>query len=145
MNMKIGIARTDEEIAACFPVMSELRPHLSADSFVSLVRHLGNLTGFELAYLSENGEIKSVAGYRVSEWLAGGKYLEIEDLVSTASARSRGYGSALFDWLMSLAAREGCRHVRLVSNVRREDAHRFYQRKGMSLEAYYFSINTSAA
>jgi hypothetical protein len=31
--------------------------------------------------------------------------------------------------------------VRLVSRVSRLDAHRFYLRKGMSLEAHYFSMN----
>lgn len=143
--MKVCIAETDEEVAACYPIMSELRPHLSRDSFVPLVRRLGKATGLRLAYLSEGAEIRAVAGYRISEWLAGGKYLEIEDLVSKASDRSKGYGGALFDWLMSLAALDCCRQVRLVSNVRRTDAHRFYLRKGMSMEAYYFSINVNTA
>ena len=142
--MKIVIARTDEEIASCYPVMSELRPHLVANSFVPLVRRLGSATGLRLVYLSENGEVKSVAGYRISEWLAGGKYLEIEDLVSVSSERSKGYGGELFDWLVKQAARQGCSQLRLVSNVRREDAHRFYLRKGMSLEAHYFSLNVGA-
>jgi GNAT superfamily N-acetyltransferase len=143
--MKVCIAETDEEIAACYPIMSELRSHLSQDSFVPLVRRLGKTTGLGLAYLSEGAEIRAVAGYRISEWLAGGKYLEIEDLVSKASDRSKGYGGALFDWLISLAAQHRCRQVRLVSNVRRTDAHRFYLRKGMSKEAHYFSINVDTA
>jgi GNAT superfamily N-acetyltransferase len=143
--MKVSIAETDEEIAACYPVVSELRPHLSQDSFVPLVRRLGKTTGLRLAYLSEDAEIRAVAGYRISEWLAAGKYLEIEDLVSRASDRSKGYGGALFDWLISLAAQHRCRQVRLVSNVRRKDAHRFYLRKGMSLEAHYFSIDVHTA
>jgi hypothetical protein len=33
----------------------------------------------------------------------------------------------------------------LVSNVRRADAHRFYLRKGMTKEAYYFSIDVNQA
>ena len=143
--MKVFIAETDEEIAACYPIMSELRPHLSQDSFVPLVRRLGKTTGLKLAYLSEGREVRAVAGYRISEWLAGGKYLEIEDLVSKASDRSKGYGGALFDWLISLAAQDHCRQVRLVSNVRRTDAHRFYLRKGMSMEAHYFSITVDTA
>jgi hypothetical protein len=44
---------------------------------------------------------------------------------------------------MNLAAESGCRQVRLVSNIRRVDAHRFYERKGMSKEAYYFSIDVA--
>jgi hypothetical protein len=96
--MKVSIATTDEEIASCFPVMAELRPHLSEEGFVALVRRLADLTGLKLAFLRDDGEIKSVAGYRISEWLAGGKYLEIEDLVSRAAERSGGHGGALFDW-----------------------------------------------
>jgi hypothetical protein len=37
--------------------------------------------------------------------------------------------------------RVGCRQVRLVSGVKRADAHRFYLRKGMIIEAHYFSID----
>lgn len=141
--MELSIALTDADIAECYRVMSELRPHISAEEFVPLVRHLQALSGFNLAFLRANGEIKSVAGYRISEWLAGGKYLEIEDLVSKASDRSKGYGGELFDWLKNLAAQSGCRQMRLVSNVRRLDAHRFYVRKGMTLDAHFFCINVN--
>lgn len=131
-----------EEIAACFPVLSELRPQLEADSFVATIRHLMNTTNFSLAFLDDDG-IKAVAGYRVSEWLHAGKYLEIEDLVATGTARSKGYGGMLFDWLLAEAARQGCRQLRLVSGVKRIDAHRFYLRKGMVFEAHYFSMNVA--
>jgi GNAT superfamily N-acetyltransferase len=92
-----------------------------------------------LAYLTDGG-IKAVAGFRISEWLAGGKYLEIEDLVAKSNERSKGYGGELFDWLVKHAKENNCRQVRLVSRVSRLDAHRFYVRKGMNLEAHYFSI-----
>jgi GNAT superfamily N-acetyltransferase len=73
--------------------------------------------------------------------LAGGKYLEIEDLVANSKQRSKGYGGELFDWLVQHAKENNCLQLRLVSRVSRPDAHRFYLRKGMSLEAYYFSMN----
>ena len=109
-------------------------------SSLPFVKRLAANHGFRLAFLDDGG-IKAVAGYRVAEWLAGGRYLEIEDLVTAADARSKGYGGELFDWILAEAARQGCRQVRLVSNVRRVDAHRFYVRKGMTHEAHYFSIN----
>ena len=143
MTRHIAEARTDAELAACFPVLAELRPHLAADTFLALVRRLGAETGLELAAVRAgglDGPVVAVAGYRVSEWLAGGRYLEIEDLVTHAADRSAGHGGALFDWLADLAAGRGCAHLRLVSNVRRVDAHRFYQRKGMTLDAHYFSM-----
>ncbi len=137
---RIADAVTDTEIAACFPVMSQLRPKIAEHEFVPLVKHLAATTGLRIACLDEEG-IKAVAGYRASEWLAGGRYLEIEDLVTAEGSRSNGHGGALFDWLVAEAARLECRQVRLVSHVKRTDAHRFYLRKGMSIEAHYFSMN----
>jgi GNAT superfamily N-acetyltransferase len=139
-SFDIKIASTAEDIAACFPVLSELRPQLAADTFVATIQHLIATTQFALAYLVDGG-IKAVAGYRISEWLHAGKYLEIEDLVASSAARSKGYGGALFDWLVNEAASRGCRQVRLLSGVKRIDAHRFYLRKGMIIEAHYFSMN----
>lgn len=136
----IHVAMTDTQIASCFPVMSELRPHLKADTFVATIRHLMETTNFSLAYLDDAG-VKAVAGYRISEWLHAGKYLEIEDLVAASGARSKGFGGALFDWLIARASKAGCRQLRLLSGVKRTDAHRFYLRKGMVIEAHYFSLN----
>jgi GNAT superfamily N-acetyltransferase len=120
--------------------MAELRPHIQSDEFLPVVKRLTEIARFQLAYLVDD-EIKAVAGFRISEWLAGGKYLEIEDLVSKGSERSKGYGGELFDWLVEHAKENGCQQVRLVSRVTRLAAHRFYLRKGMNLEAHYFSMN----
>jgi GNAT superfamily N-acetyltransferase len=140
MNSKITVARSEQEILDCYPVMAELRPHVRPDEFLPVVKRLTELAGFQLAYLTD-GEIKAVAGFRISEWLAGGKYLEIEDLVAKGGERSKGYGGELFDWLVAHARENNCLQVRLVSRASRLDAHRFYLRKGMNLEAHYFSLS----
>ena len=140
MNNKINLAESDQEILDCFPVMAELRPHLRRDEFVETVRRLAEVADFKLVYLSAGNVIKAVAGFRISEWLAAGKYLEIDDLVATGSERSKGHGGELFDWLVKYARHNDCDQVRLVSRVTRLDAHRFYLRKQMTLEAYYFSL-----
>lgn len=120
--------------------MSELRPHLSLDGFTSLVERMHKNHGYELVYLNDNG-IKAVAGIRMAEWLYTGKYLEIEDLITTAAERSKGYGAILFDWITDYAREQECIQLRLVSGVQRVDAHRFYLNKGMKFEAKYFSMN----
>jgi GNAT superfamily N-acetyltransferase len=139
----IAIAGTDSEIESCYAVMAELRPHIGRDEFLPLVRNLSEKTGFRLVYLTDEGEVKAVGGFRIAEWLAGGKYLEIEDLVAASGARSKGYGGALFDWLVAESSKAGCRQLRLLSGVKRTDAHRFYLRKGMNQEAHYFSIDVA--
>ncbi len=137
---QINIADTDARIAACYPVLSQLRPHLAERDFVARIRELERTTGFRLACLDDGG-IRAVAGLRIADWLHAGKYLEIEDLVTADGERSRGHGGRLFDWLVAEARRQSCRQVRLLSGVKRADAHRFYQRKGMKIEAYYFSLD----
>lgn len=137
---EIKIARSDKELHACYPVMAELRPHLDLDGFLAQVKRQMAAANFRIVYLRD-GSIKAVAGIRIGEWLAeGGEYLEIEDLVSRAGERSKGYGGELFDWIVSLAKLEGCSRVRLVSHVTRVGAHRFYLNKGMAIEAHYFSM-----
>jgi GNAT superfamily N-acetyltransferase len=139
MSIRIKVAESDREILDCYPVMAELREHLKREEFVATVKRLSEIAGYKLAYLVD-GEIKAVAGFRISEWLAAGKYLEIDDLVATGSERSKGYGGELFDWLVEYAKRNNCDQVRLLSRVTRLDAHRFYLKKQMKLEAYYFSL-----
>jgi GNAT superfamily N-acetyltransferase len=141
--MPIALVTTAAQIRACHPVLVELRPHLGVDELVAQVERQASAHGFQLAALwGADGEVKAVAGFRIAEWLSGGRYLEIEDLA--AGERSRGYGGALFDWIVALARREQCRQVRLVSHVRRFAAHRFYLGKRMILEAHYFSLALEA-
>jgi ribosomal protein S18 acetylase RimI-like enzyme len=138
MDSKITFAESGQEILDCYTVMAELRPHIGRDEFVSTVRRLSEVAGYRLIYLTD-GEVKAVAGFRISEWLVGGRYLEIEDLVAASSARSKGYGGELFDWLVKHAEENDCHQIRLVSRVTRFDAHRFYLNKRMIIEAHYFS------
>lgn len=136
---KIKIAESDEEIQACYAVMAELRPHIDSGEFLERVKRQQANAGYRMVYLDEKG-VKSVGGFRVNEWLAGGKYLEIEDLVSKSDERSKNYGGELFDWIVDFAGKEKCDQVKLVSSVVRFGAHRFYLNKRMIIEAHYFSM-----
>lgn len=142
VTAEIRTARSSDEIALCYTILAELRPHLRETDFVETIKRLSESTGFKLAYLID-GNAKAVAGYRVSEWLHSGKYLEIEDFITSSADRSKGYGRQLFGWLVTQAGLEGCCQLRLVSGVKRTDAHRFYERQGMVHEAQYFSLNLS--
>jgi GNAT superfamily N-acetyltransferase len=133
------LAESDDEILECYAVMADLRPHISREEFLPRVKRQSEINGFRLAYLTD-GEVKAVAGFRISEWLGGGKYMEIEDLVAKTDERSKGFGGELFDWLVEYAKRENCDQIKLVSHVKRFGAHKFYLKKGMIIEAHYFSM-----
>jgi len=136
--MTINVAQSDAEIESCFDVMSLLRPHLHRDDFVRLVRSM-EPQGYRLAYLTADDTVQAVAGYRIIDMLRTGRMLEVDDLVSAESARSKGYGSALLNWCYELARTSGCSVVELDSAVHRADAHRFYFRERMHILGFHFS------
>jgi len=136
----IKIAENDEEIANCYAVMSELRPHLTREEFLAQVKRQIADSGYQLIYLSDEGEVKAVAGIRVAEWLARGMSMDLEDLVATESDRSKGYGGRLFDWLLDYGRQRACTEIRLVSHVTRFRAHQFYLKKKMILDGHFFSM-----
>ena len=137
--MRIALAVEDEEIRGCYAVMSELRPHVAAEDFLPRVRRQMEGAGYKLAYLSDGG-VRAVAGFRVSECLAWGKFVYVDDLVSKDGERSKGYGGRLFDWLVEYARGEGCDQFHLDSGVHRFGAHRFYLNRRMFIEAHHFSL-----
>jgi GNAT superfamily N-acetyltransferase len=139
--MPIHIAQTDADIRRCFPVMVQLRPHLTEDVFLAQVRRQHDNYGYSLAFVEDDGEVRAVAGYRISECLFGGRFLYVDDLVTDVSCRSQGYGDALFDWLTAQARDEGCASLELESGTHRHDAHRFYFRKRMRISSYHFLVD----
>ena len=132
------VAKTDDEIARCFAVMAELRPHLDAGSFVDTVTSMQD-EGYRLAFIEDVGEVVAVAGYRIHTTLFMGKNLYVDDLVTTGNARSKGYGKAMLDWLRSVAEDADCEYLHLDSGTQRHRAHRFYLRQGMDIASFHFS------
>lgn len=142
MSENVFLARSDDEIRSCYPVMAELRPHVQPDEFLTRVKRQQEIAGYELAYLKDeaDGEVKSVGGFRISESLAWGKFMYVDDLVSLSDERSKGYGGAMFDWLVEYAKQNDCNQFHLDSNVQRFRAHRFYLIKRMTIDCHHFGL-----
>lgn len=132
-------ATTDSEIARCYAVMRQLRPHLAEADFVPMVRRqLGG--GYHLAFLETDRAVEAVAGYRFIDNLVSGRILYVDDLVTDAATRSQGHGKRLFDWLVERAREQGCTNLELDSGVQRFDAHRFYFVNRMVISSHHFRL-----
>jgi GNAT superfamily N-acetyltransferase len=142
--MTIQIATSDADVRACYPVMRELRPQLVEDEFLARVRRQ-EAAGYQLVCVREPGGVVAVAGFRIGESLSWGRFLYVDDLVTLPAFRSRGQGARLLAWLKAYAAQEGCRQLHLDSGIQRKDAHRFYEREGMTVTGLHFAIDTAAA
>lgn len=134
----IGLATDDADIAACYPVMRALRPNLSEHEFVARVKRQQQ-QGYRLARLYGPEGVLAVAGFRISENLAWGPFMYVDDLVTLPAARSRGHGARLLGWLRARARTEGCAQLHLDSGMQRTDAHRFYRREGMDATGLHFA------
>ena len=62
--MRIAIAVTADEIRRCFPVMVELRPHLTAERFHDQVTRQAD-AGYALAFVEAASDVTAVAGFRI--------------------------------------------------------------------------------
>ncbi|MEH1843661.1 MAG: GNAT family N-acetyltransferase [Nostoc sp.] len=137
--MSIQLAESDFQILGCFPVMSQLRPHLEQANFVEQVRYQIK-EGYQLAFLEVENQTVAIAGFRIYTCLASGKLLYIDDLVVDELNRSHSYGQQLFRWLIEYARNHNCEHLSLDSGVQRFAAHRFYLMQRMSITSHHFSI-----
>lgn len=136
----IQIATTPAEIDRCFPVMSQLRPALIAGEFVGRVQAQQG-EGYQLAFLEHEGDVVSVAGFRVQNMLWSGKTFYVDDLVTDAGARSRGHGEAMLQWLIALAREAGCNSFSLDSGTHRQEAHAFYLRHKLRISCFHFDLS----
>lgn len=130
---------TDAEILETYEVMRQLRPDVSPDEYVPAVRRLMAQEGYRLVAVTEDGQVRAVAGYRLMEMLYCGRILYIDDLITDERVRSRGFGRQLLDWLKEAAGAQRCTEVHLDSRVNREAAHRFYEREGFAKTCYHFA------
>lgn len=138
----IKLAESNREIERCFDVMSELRTHLDKNDFLNTVRHM-ETEGYKLAYIEVDGKVVTTAGYRIYTNLMMGKHLYVDDLVTSDSARSRGYGERMVNWLREEAIKENCNFYHLDSGTHRNEAHKFYFRHGFTIASYHFSETLS--
>lgn len=133
-----------EEVRRCFPVFGVLRPHLSEEEFLARAQVQAS-EGYSIVYIEVDGEIAAAAGYRIASFLAWGKTLYIDDLITDPARTKRGLGGALLDWLIEHARQNGCQQVDLDTGFQRHDAHRLYLNKGFILSCHHMSRSLAPA
>jgi GNAT superfamily N-acetyltransferase len=122
-----------------YPVMVQLRPHLSEDEFYDHVSEQMR-DGYQLVYLASDAGTVTVAGFRFSNTLAWGKILYVDDLVTSKNQRSQGHGEEMLEWLIEYARKNGCAELHLDSGIKRYEAHRFYLGYGMDITCHHFAF-----
>ncbi|CAM3896890.1 GNAT family N-acetyltransferase [Bordetella tumulicola] len=129
---------SEQDLQACFPVMQELRPHLTdLTTFIAQVRRQAD-QGYRLLAAWQDDQALGLAGYRLQENLIYGRFLYVDDLVTTAQARGHGVGEALIKALRNTAKQRDCAHFVLDTGLANDLAQRFYFRQGLLSKGLHF-------
>jgi GNAT superfamily N-acetyltransferase len=136
---------TATDIAVCFPMMVQLRPHLkSAEELVTRVIRQRE-AGYRLLVAWHGAAPLALAGYRLEDNLLHGRFVYVDDLVTTDVERGRGIGATLLDAVATEGRRSGCGRPVLDTALDNVLGHRFYYRQGLLARALRFSRPISAA
>jgi GNAT superfamily N-acetyltransferase len=136
----VKVAQSDADIARCFAVMRQLRPHLKDEAeFVARCRAQMAECGWTLIFIEDGDAVAAVSGFRVQNYLHSGKTLYVDDLVTAEDQRSKGLGEALMAWMENRARDQGCETFSLDSGTQRTGAHKFYFRVGLPIASFHFA------
>ncbi|MGV2622536.1 UNVERIFIED_CONTAM: GNAT family N-acetyltransferase [Halobacillus marinus] len=127
--MKVKELVSKQEIIAAFPVMKQLRTHLTESAYLDLVTEAQRVDRYRLFAWMEDEKIVAVAGVKPMTTLYYGRFVWVCDLVTDEKHRSKGCGEKLLNAVHHWAVGEGYESVALSSGLQRKDAHRFYMDK----------------
>lgn len=136
----IRVLGGEDELRAIWPLVSQLRPEFDEARFLAQIQRQIAQGCRVTVLFDDGGAPRAFACWRVMEMLAVGLHVYVDDLVTDQTVRSRGYGKAMLDWLKAEARRLGCARLQLDSGTHRQDAHAFYLREGLRIEAFHFGI-----
>jgi GNAT superfamily N-acetyltransferase len=140
MTETLRHAETDAEIAACFPVMRMLRPHLAtAEELCTRVRRQAE-AGYRILAAWRGDEAVGLAGYRPQENLIRGPFCYVDDLVVREGIRGSGLGARLLAEVRTEAFARGMPWLVLDTAVDNALGQRFYFRFGMLPAALRFAM-----
>jgi GNAT superfamily N-acetyltransferase len=115
------------EVHENVPATSEVDPR-----YVAAFEQLSADPNALLLVAELDGELVATAQLNFIRQLSyfGGLIAQVESVRTISRLRGQGIGKTLMDWVIAEARRRGCARLQLTTNVRRADAHRFYERLG---------------
>jgi len=137
-DVHVEALETESAWADAYPVICQLRTHLSADEFLDAVRTM-RPDGYRLFGLYADEDLVAVTGVAVQYNMYYGRHVWVYELVTDEAHRSLGYGERLLSFVEEWAREQDCEALALSSGLQRTDAHRFYdERTGLERASYVY-------
>lgn len=120
-----------DDLAACFPVISLLKPGLGdLAEWIERATEMA-IDGYRILAAWDGSKILAVAGYRMMENLLYDKFLYVDYLVAVEGQRRFGLETALIKELSVIGLDEFCTRLVLESILSTNEC-RFYNREGLT-------------
>ncbi len=130
-----------DEVMSTYAVMCQLRTAIKEEDYLKLILSMRATENYRLiAAYADDKKCIAVAGirFRRSLFRNGERELYIDDLITDATCRSQGIGHTMMEWLKSECKKEKCVGLVLDSGRERIEAHKFYEREGMTATSFHF-------
>jgi GNAT superfamily N-acetyltransferase len=146
ITLRKAVAGDAEALAALLSEMDDEPEKGQGFSWEMAIRILSDMADYPDfdAYLALDEEGVPIGTFSLMTFCSlshnGSRQALLDAVVVTPSQRGRGVGEAMLRQALKIAAAAGCYKVSLSSNLKRVDAHRFYERLGFSQHGISFSL-----
>ena len=136
-------AKDKNDLERFYPIMKELRPHLTFEDYISIYDEAHTSDGYEIVAIEQHGEVQAVMGYRFLSDYVRGRHLYIDDLISTEKSRSKGFGTELLNYAEEVAKQNGLKVLRLCTGIENERGVKFYEKNNWVKRAFAYAKKLS--
>ena len=135
--VKIKVITTVADMLNQFSLIKQLSPDVSAAQYEAMLKDMIKCNYKQaVAYLNEIPI--GVCGFWINTKIYSGKYVELDNVVIDTQYRNYQIGQQLCNYVIQLAAKEGCKVAMLDAYLKNEKAHQFYERNGFQTKGYHF-------
>lgn len=127
-----------ENIEAVYPLLKQLRPHLTLEQFVTIHDKAKKMDQYCLWGYFDKDHCVGLMGIRLLYDFVHLKHLYIDDLVVDESKRSSGIGGQLLQHAEMLAKNENCTGLRLCTGNENQRGINFYEKQKWKQRALVF-------
>lgn len=115
---------------------------LSLEAAAARLARMKTYPDYRLYVALDEGRIVGTFTLLVAEKILhlGSSAAIVDDVIVDTQCRSRGIGRAMMEAAMGIARTKGCYKLALSTNVRRADAHRFYESLGFARHGYSYIL-----
>ena len=137
--MQVYELEPNADYDAVLAILLQLRPHYTHETLAQQIAKQ-QAQGYRVVYVKADTQVLAVAGFVVTDKLAWGRHVYIDDLVTDETHRSTGAGTFLMAWFKQFCQDHDCAQLHLDSGTQRVDAHRFYLHERFHINSFHFAI-----